>query len=115
MDAPESVGERVRSARRAQDLTMTQLARAVGVPLSKVEAWEAGEADLEEHLPRVAELTGVSMQWLAHGDDGCDEAAAVRLEVLERIEVLETRVADVERTLARDSRKRAGDGGASPR
>jgi transcriptional regulator with XRE-family HTH domain len=73
-DARETIGQRIRIARKASRLNQAELAEVLGVTQPTVANWEAGAHDPRQLvLPRLAEALGVSLDWLAGG-----EAAAAR-------------------------------------
>jgi transcriptional regulator with XRE-family HTH domain len=84
----EAIGGRIRDVRRERGLTQEQLAQAVGVSRSAVAQWETGRAgQVIGNLTRIADILGVRVEFLAHGDDKAtvdemqqgDELALIRL------------------------------------
>lgn len=65
-----SLGERIKQARTAADLSQSQVADAIGVTVGAVSAWETGVAQgiKAETLFRLADLLRVSARWLATGE-----------------------------------------------
>ena len=61
--------DRIRLARRSKGLSQEKLAETVGVRRSAVAHWEsrAGTRPRTEHLIAVAQVVGVSVDWLATG------------------------------------------------
>ena len=62
------IGERIRTAREAKNLTMDELAKQVGVNKSNVCRWEKDERTPRiEHLFRLSVLLDVDVNYLVHG------------------------------------------------
>jgi transcriptional regulator with XRE-family HTH domain len=78
--AQSQLDDRIREARLRAGLTKAELARRVGVCPSAVVQWEhpVHTAPNTTNLARIAEITGISFEWLAtgrgsarlHGGDG---------------------------------------------
>lgn len=66
-----TLGQRVRAARKAKGLTMEQLAKAIGVTKGLVAAWEADQVKeiLSLKLIRLADFLEVSARWIAIGGE----------------------------------------------
>ena len=65
---PLTIGDRIRSARKAAGLNQADLAARVGVSQPAVANWESGVHDPRRMmLTRIAETLGVSPDWLASG------------------------------------------------
>lgn len=66
---PQSLADRVRSARRRASISQTELARRIGVSASAVAQWEhpSGTQPSLQSLIRILEITGVSPDWLVMG------------------------------------------------
>ena len=63
-----SIGERIRSARKALGLNQTALAERVGVSQPAVASWESGQHDPRRlMIAKLAEALGVSTEWLESG------------------------------------------------
>lgn len=64
-----SLGIRIRHSRRLMHLTQAGLARAMKVGASAVAQWEnpRGTSPTVNHLIQIANITGVSFEWLATG------------------------------------------------
>lgn len=63
-----TIGERIRQARRAANMTQHALAKAVAVDQSTVARWEKGaSAPGSAPLARLADVTATSPEWLAFG------------------------------------------------
>lgn len=65
----ETIGDRIRKARKDKGLTQKQLADQVGVSRAAVTQWESGETKglKPENLFAVANVLGVSAEWLGIG------------------------------------------------
>lgn len=59
---------RIRERRRALRLSQEALARALEVSKNTVARWEAGGGVEQQNLIALAELLGVSMEWLMRGE-----------------------------------------------
>jgi len=67
------MGERIVEAREAAGFTPEQLARRVGVVPETLESWENGKFEPRANkLLTLAGVLGVSVLWLAVGDDGVE-------------------------------------------
>lgn len=71
-----SIGARIRAAREQIGLSQAQLARSLGITRSACSQWEAsdGTAPKRERLEQIAQLLGVSYEWLATGRSGPESA-----------------------------------------
>jgi transcriptional regulator with XRE-family HTH domain len=77
-----SVGRRLAAARRALGLTQKQVAERVEVRPRAVWSWEHGEFAPTTRLPKLAELYGVSTQFLLYGvEESSREMMALRHEI----------------------------------
>jgi len=63
----ETVGQRIIAAMQHAGLKKAWLAERVGVSWTTVNAWANGSAITAENLRRVADVCGVSMEWLQTG------------------------------------------------
>lgn len=64
----DSVGARIRLLRQHRGLTQEALARTLGaVSRSAVALWETNRGGEARHLPRIAEVLGVSVEFFANG------------------------------------------------
>lgn len=63
----ETVGDRVRAAREARDLTMKQLARLIGKNESYISELERGGIRRGSQLHRIAEVLGAPLAWIESG------------------------------------------------
>lgn len=66
-----SIGSRIKKARQAQGLSQAELAETLGITRSACSQWEAdqGTGPRRERLEHLADLLGVSYEWLATGRD----------------------------------------------
>lgn len=63
-----SIGERIRSARKALNLSQADLARKIGVSQPAIATWESGVHDPRRVvLARLAGALSISLEWLAAG------------------------------------------------
>lgn len=69
MDGMDSLGIRIRVARRRKNMTQADLAAALGVSRSAVGNWEGAGKTVPDasHLIGIAVATGVSCDWLISG------------------------------------------------
>ena len=64
----DTVGQRIRRARKARNMSQMELAKRVGTVYQRVSGWERGEvAPGMASLKRLAEALGVSLDWLIAG------------------------------------------------
>ena len=86
--AAMSPGQRLRAARRERGLTQEEFAAQIGVSRSAIAQWETDRAgQIRGNLLRIAEVLGVSLEYLLYGDDkraplqaaSGDELALLRL------------------------------------
>jgi transcriptional regulator with XRE-family HTH domain len=71
---PRSIGDRIRYARKEFGLNQTELANRVGVSQPAVANWESGVHDPRRvMLAKIADVLGVSSEWLASGARSADE------------------------------------------
>jgi transcriptional regulator with XRE-family HTH domain len=69
MTDPSQIGARIRTVRRERAMTQDGLASAVGVSRSAVAQWETGRSgQVTANLGRIAEVLGVGVEFLLHGD-----------------------------------------------
>lgn len=63
--------ERIKSARKAKDMSQPDLAKLLGITRNAVSMWERGEAEPKsETLRKAAVILEVSFDWLATGRNG---------------------------------------------
>lgn len=81
--APESVGQRIRALRLANNLTQDELAAQLSVSRSAIAQWETDRAgQIRENLERISRVLGTSLAYLVSGETGSlqgDELALMRL------------------------------------
>lgn len=71
---PKSIGDRLRHARKLKGLNQADLAERVGVSQPAVANWESGVHDPRRvMLAKIADVLGVSREWLAGGDRSAAE------------------------------------------
>ena len=71
------IHDRIREAREQAGVSQTELARLLGVTRSACSQWESatGTAPRRERLEQLAQLLGVSFEWLATGRGGSGPSA----------------------------------------
>ncbi|MFN0023487.1 MAG: helix-turn-helix domain-containing protein [Parvularculaceae bacterium] len=75
LSEPQSMGERIRHARKESGLNQSDLAARVGVSQPAVANWESGIHDPRRlMLAKIAEALKVSTDWLAGGSRSLEEA-----------------------------------------
>lgn len=64
-----SIGSRIKEAREKARISQAQLARQLNITRSACSQWESevGTAPRRERLEQIAEILGVSYEWLATG------------------------------------------------
>lgn len=79
----ESVGQRIRALRLANNFTQEEFAAKLGVSRSAIAQWETDRAgQVRENLERIAKVLGTSLAYLVSGETGSlqgDELALMRL------------------------------------
>ncbi len=79
----ETVGQRIRALRLANNLTQDEFADRLGVSRSAIAQWETDRAgQVRENLERIAKVLGTSLAYLVSGETGSlqgDELALMRL------------------------------------
>lgn len=64
----ETIGERIKSARKAVGLRQEALASMIGVCRTTVSKYETGDLELSvKHICKIADTLGVSTEWLLGG------------------------------------------------
>jgi transcriptional regulator with XRE-family HTH domain len=87
--APDSLGERLRSAREKSGLTAKQVANRVGVKPQSLSAWEHDQREPRANkLLMLAGILNVSVAWLLEGSGKGPKVRSVELE----LEELETQI-----------------------
>ena len=69
MDSMSSLGQNLRTARKAAKLTQTQLAKRAGVSCTTVSDIERGRNQSSKDLYELAQALKVSVEWLMTGED----------------------------------------------
>jgi transcriptional regulator with XRE-family HTH domain len=73
----ESLGVRIRQARKSANLSQSQLALKIGAHVTSVSDWERGRnAPSARHLFSIAEATGARLEQITAGDDAVEVAIA---------------------------------------
>jgi transcriptional regulator with XRE-family HTH domain len=77
-----NINARVRQARKAAGISQSRLAQILGVTRSACSQWESpqGTAPRRERLEQLANLLGVSYEWLATGGKGKGEKPAFSIK-----------------------------------
>ncbi|MXN63550.1 helix-turn-helix domain-containing protein [Stappia sp. GBMRC 2046] len=81
-----SIGQRIRHAREASNLSSAQLARRLGVKTATVSGWESGRTEPRANrLTMLAGFLSVSPTWLLYGlgEAPADETFSSELAVLQ--------------------------------
>ena len=79
---PMTVGQRIREARKAANLTQESLGAAVGVTDSAVAQWESDKTTIRgPHLVAVSTAVGRSCHWLVTGKDEADQPTPAMSDV----------------------------------
>lgn len=93
---PEEIGGRIKQARERAGLRQEDLADLIEVSNRTVQNYEAGETKPFAKLKAVAAATGVTVEWLLHGDPeqpaaqaSSTEIAGLRAEIAEIRELVE--------------------------
>lgn len=63
----KNLGERVKQLRKQREMTQTQLGEAVGVTYQNIQNLEAGGVNNPRYLTPLAELLGVTVDYLLNG------------------------------------------------
>lgn len=87
----QQISERIRSSRERKAFTQPQVAKRVGVELRTYQNWEAGGGTSHENYELLAEILGVSFDYLLTGGD----VGPVREDVLSRLDATEDRAAEL--------------------
>lgn len=106
----DTLGGRLCRARDATGLSITQLARRIGVRSNTIQAWESDRSQPRANrLSMLAGVLGVSLSWLLHGvgtspneDEGNSAATEVMAYQLDRLKRLHLETAQVIREIERD-------------
>jgi transcriptional regulator with XRE-family HTH domain len=81
--APETVGQRIRALRLANNMTQDEFAAKLNVSRSAIAQWETDRAgQIRENLERISKILGTSLAYLVSGEAGSlqgDELALMRL------------------------------------
>lgn len=70
---PEEIGDRIRQARERAGLRQEDLADLIEMSTRQVQNYEAGESKQYGKLKAIAGATGVTVEWLLHGDPEAPE------------------------------------------
>lgn len=62
-----TIGQRIREARKAKQMTQADLAKKVGLSQGAIGHLEAGRNDNSMHLVQIAAALGVRAEWLTNG------------------------------------------------
>ena len=69
VEAPRSIGERIRQARKSRGMSQSDLAVRVGVSQPAIANWESGVHDPRRlTLAKLADALDAPLDWLAAGD-----------------------------------------------
>lgn len=64
-----TLGGRIAYARKALDLTQSELAKRAGIGQSSIALLESGSTKMPKHALELAKALQVSLEWLMHGED----------------------------------------------
>ncbi len=96
-------GERLANAREAANMTQDEMAGHLGVKVTTVKDWEAGEVDPRANrLQMIASLLNVPLLWLLGGSQQVpdySEHGESRELLLRKIDDVSHKMADLEREL----------------
>ena len=90
-DRRQAISARIKELRERRGLTQPQVATALDVSLRTYQNWEAGGGTSGEHYERLAELLGVSYDYLMTGGEMMPPTA----DVLSRLDRLQRDVAEI--------------------
>lgn len=75
----DTIGERIKAARRESGMTQKGLAAQVGVPYQTIQYWENGRRNPKiDNLQKVADALDVDVNWLLRGSVEQQQAAFAR-------------------------------------
>ena len=96
-------GERLANARKAADMTQEEMAGHLGVRVTTVKDWEAGEVDPRANrLQMMASLLNVPLLWLLGGSQKVpdySEHGETRELLLRKIDEVATKVSELDKEL----------------
>jgi transcriptional regulator with XRE-family HTH domain len=89
-DAPDrrDIGERIKSARRKAGFTQRELAKKLNVSAGAVGQWETGSVPATERLGTLAELLGISLDWLLATSERANQPAGVSVTIEEDLRLV---------------------------
>ena len=106
---PVTIGERLIEAREAKELTVSQLARRLGVKAETLKNWEAGQSGPRPNrLVMLAGLLDVPVSWLIEGSPEhlpthiSATKADVVAQKLERVVTMQTELGNLLAEIAED-------------
>lgn len=112
MTLPHEIGARIRTVRRERGWTQDELAQAVRVSRSAVAQWETGRAgQLIPNLARIAEVLGVGVEFLTHGNAKRAVAEAATGDELAMLRLYRECAPEDRQILLRTARRLAGPAG----
>lgn len=117
LDRP-GISRRLRQAREQQGLTREEMAELLKVHIRSMDGYENPKAHTLpfDRMAEISEITGVSLSWLLHGDEGPEQVLYETLENVARVmENLTERVEALEQAVTaslapRSARKPRTDG-----
>ncbi|MET4806632.1 helix-turn-helix domain-containing protein [Limibacillus sp. MBR-115] len=102
-ESAETLGSRIKQSRERMEISVTLLARKLGVKPDTVRAWEADKGDVRANkLMVLAGILNVSVNWLlSGGSDGApsDSGSNESREIRGMVETLRQQLSEAERTL----------------
>ena len=111
-----AVGERIKQARQQAGLTQDELADLVGVGMRQIQYYEAGDSDPYRKIQKIAEVLGVEVGSLLHGDGSASRPDGDRVAAqLEALEEAQERVEELLREVLRRLPGEPAESGAGRR
>lgn len=100
---PESIGERIKQARERAGLRQEDLADIIGVATRSVQGYESSSTKPFKHLNAIGTATGVTTEWLLHGDPATgsgEDVGEVSASIDRRLEAIAAAVAQLQEAQA---------------
>ena len=81
-EVSESLGQRLKRLREKNNLSVKEVAQALGIPVTTYREWENGRKIVGEPYPALAELFEVSVYELITGEKGKESNALLCVEAI---------------------------------